>query len=164
MTTRRRTLLISIPAVMALIMLAGCATTPAPTTIADTAARTPQLSTLNKLLGDAGLTETLRGAGPFTVFAPSDEAFKAVPAKTMAELAADKELLKSVLTYHVVPGKVMAADVKTGNVKSVQGANLGIAKSGTFVTIEDAVVTQSDVGTTNGVVHIIDKVLIPPKR
>ena len=75
-------------------LLAGCATTPAPATIADTAARTPQLSTLNKLIADAGLAETLRGAGPFTVFAPSDEAFKAVPAKTMDELAKDKELLQ----------------------------------------------------------------------
>jgi len=164
MTSFRRTLLIT-PAALALAALVGCATTPPPpATIAETAARTPQLSTLNKLIVDAGLTETLRGAGPFTVFAPSDEAFKAVPAKTMAELAANKELLRSVLTYHVVPGKVMAADVKTGNVKSVQGANLGVARAGTFVTVEDAVVTQPDVAVTNGVVHIIDKVLMPPRR
>jgi len=135
-----------------------------PTTIADTAARTPQLSTLTKLLNDAGLADTLRGAGPFTVFAPSDAAFKAVPAKTMAELAADKELLKSVLTYHVLAGKVMAADVKNGNVKTVQGANVAVSKAGSFVTVEDALVTTADVAATNGVVHIIDKVLIPPKR
>jgi len=163
MTSFRRTLLIT-PAALALAALVGCATTPPPATIAETTARTPQLSTLNKLIVEAGLTETLRGAGPFTVFAPSDEAFKAVPAKTMAELAANKELLRSVLTYHVVPGKVMAADVKTGNVKSVQGANLGVARSGTFVTVEDAMVTQADVAVTNGVVHIIDKVMMPPRR
>lgn len=163
MTSFRRTLLIT-PAALALAALVGCATTPPPATIAETAARTPQLSTLNKLIVEAGLTETLRGAGPFTVFAPSDEAFKAVPAKTMAELAANKELLRSVLTYHVVPGKVMAADVKTGNIKSVQGANLGVARSGTFVTVEDAMVTQADVAVTNGVVHIIDKVMMPPRR
>jgi uncharacterized surface protein with fasciclin (FAS1) repeats len=163
MTIFRRTLLIT-PAALALAALVGCATTPPPATIAETAARTPQLSTLNKLIVEAGLAETLSGAGPFTVFAPSDEAFKAVPAKTMAELAANKELLRSVLTYHVVPGKVMAADVKTGNVKSVQGANLGVARAGTFVTVEDAVVTQADVAATNGVVHIIDKVLMPPRR
>ena len=160
--TRRHQLLSM--AVLAVSALAGCATTPAPTTISDTAARTPQLSTLTKLLNDAGLADTLRGAGPYTVFAPSDEAFKAVPAKTMGELAANKELLKAVLTYHVVPGKVLAADVKNGNVKSVQGANLALSKSGTFVTIEDAVVTQADVAATNGVVHVIDKVLMPPKR
>lgn len=144
------------------LALGGCATTPAPATITETAARTPQLSTLNKLIADAGLADTLKGVGPFTVFAPSDDAFKAVPAKTMAELAANKELLRSVLTFHVIPGKVMAADVKTGNVKSVQGANLAVALAGTFVTVEDALVTQADVPATNGVVHIIDKVMMPP--
>lgn len=163
MTLIRRTWLLA-PAALALAALVGCASTPAPATVAETAARTPQLSTLTKLIADAGLTDTLKGSGPFTVFAPSDEAFKAVPAKTMAELAANKELLRSVLTYHVVAGKVMAADVKTGNLKSVQGANLGVAKAGDFVTVEDAVVTQADVGATNGVVHIIDKVMMPPRR
>lgn len=159
MLTKRAFALIAAATALA---LGGCATTPAPATITETAARTPQLSTLNKLIIDSGLAETLKGAGPFTVFAPSDEAFKAVPAKTMAELAANKELLRSVLTYHVVPGKVMAADVKTGPVKSVQGANLALGLAGTFVTVEDALVTQADVPVTNGVVHIIDKVMMPP--
>jgi uncharacterized surface protein with fasciclin (FAS1) repeats len=163
MTLIRRTWLLA-PAALALAAMVGCASTPAPATVAETAARTPQLSTLTKLIADAGLTDTLKGSGPFTVFAPSDEAFKAVPAKTMAELAANKELLRSVLTYHVVAGKVMAADVKTSNLKSVQGGNLAVAKAGTFVTVEDAVVTQADVGATNGVVHIIDKVMMPPRR
>ncbi len=161
MKTQRRALFAA--ALMALALV-GCATTPSPTTIAETAARTPQLSTLNKLINDAGLADTLRGAGPFTVFAPSDEAFKAVPAKTLAELAADKELLKAVLTYHVVPGKLTTAEAKNGNLKTVQGANVALSKAGTFVTVEDALVTQADVGATNGVVHIIDKVLMPPKR
>jgi uncharacterized surface protein with fasciclin (FAS1) repeats len=128
------------------------------------AARTPQLSTLNKLIGDAGLAATLSGPGPFTVFAPSDEAFKAVPAATLAALASDKEQLKAVLTYHVLAGKVTAADVKAGPAKTVQGANVTLAKSGTFVTVEDAVVTNADVPATNGVVHVIDRVLMPPKR
>jgi uncharacterized surface protein with fasciclin (FAS1) repeats len=163
MTLLRRTLMLATTAAAAASLMA-CATTPAPTTVADTAARTPQLSTLTKLINDAGLTDTLRGAGPYTVFAPSDEAFKAVPAKTMAELAANKELLKSVLTYHVLPGKVAAAAAKNGNLKTVQGANVAVARAGTFVTVEDAVVTQADVQATNGVVHIIDKVLMPPKR
>jgi uncharacterized surface protein with fasciclin (FAS1) repeats len=166
MTAIRRNWLLAsaLAATLATTGLMGCATTPAPTTIADTAARTPELSTLNKLIADAGLTETLRGAGPFTVFAPSNEAFKAVPAKTLQELAANPERLKAVLSYHVVPGKVTAAEVKTGNVKSVQGANLALSKAGTFVTVEDAVVTQADVPATNGVVHVIDKVLLPPSR
>jgi uncharacterized surface protein with fasciclin (FAS1) repeats len=145
--------------------LAGCASTPpAPATIADTAARTPQLSTLAKLINDAGLADTLRGPGPFTVFAPSDEAFKAVPAKTLAELGQNKELLRSVLTFHVLPGNVPAAEVKTGAAKTVQGANLALSRSGTFVTVEEAVVTQADVKASNGVVHVIDRVLIPPRR
>jgi uncharacterized surface protein with fasciclin (FAS1) repeats len=146
------------------LTLAGCASTPAPSTIADTAARTPQLSTLTRLLADAGLSDTLRGQGPFTVFAPSDEAFKAVPAKTLAELGSDKELLKSVLTYHVVAGKTMAADVKNGNAKTVNGANLALAKAGAMVTVEEAVVVQADLAASNGVVHVIDRVLLPPKK
>jgi len=150
--------------VLLTLALAGCATTPAPMTITDTAARTPQLSTLTKLVADAGLADTLRGAGPFTVFAPSDEAFKKVPAKTMAELAGNKELLRQVLTYHVVAGKVTAAELKGGKTKTVNGADLTLARAGTFVTVEDAVVETADVGVTNGVVHIIDTVLIPPKR
>ena len=127
-------------------------------------ARAPQLSTLSKLISDAGLADTLRGPGPFTLFAPTDEAFKAVPAKTLAELAANKEMLAAVLTFHVLPGKVMSADVKNGAAKTVNGANVALAKSGTFVTVEDAVVQQADVPATNGVVHLIDRVLIPPKK
>jgi uncharacterized surface protein with fasciclin (FAS1) repeats len=160
--TRRTWALAASVAVLSSLM--ACATTPPPANIVDVAARTPSLSTLSKLINDAGLADTLRGAGPFTVFAPSNEAFKAVPAKTLADLAADKQLLASVLTYHALPGKVMAADVKTGNAKSVNGANLALSRAGTFVTVEDAVVQQADVAATNGVVHIIDRVLMPPKR
>jgi uncharacterized surface protein with fasciclin (FAS1) repeats len=163
MTKRAFALLGTSAALVAALGLAGCASTPpAPTTITDTAARTPQLSTLTKLLTDAGLADTLRGAGPFTVFAPTDEAFKAVPAATMEQLAKDKAMLIAVLTYHVVPSRIAAADVTTSNVKTVQGANVAVSKAGTFVTVEDAVVTQADVMATNGVVHVIDKVLLPP--
>ncbi len=159
----RRYILASVTA-LPLVWLAACATTPVPATIAETAARIPQLSTLSKLIADAGLTETLSGPGPYTVFAPSDEAFKALPAKTLAELSADKALLKSVLSYHVVAGKVSAADAKNGNLKTVQGANIAVAKAGAFVTVEDAIVQQADLTATNGVVHVIDKVLMPPRR
>ena len=155
---------LALAALTSALLIQGCATSSAPATIADTAARTPQLSTLNKLIADAGLAETLRQPGPSTVFAPSDEAFKAVPAKTMAELAGNKELLKSVLTYHVLPGQVASAEVKNGNAKSLQGANLALAKAGGFVTVEDAMVTQADVRASNGVVHVIDRVLMPPKK
>ena len=148
--------------VASLMIAAGCATTPVPKTIAATIAATPQLSTLSALVEEAGLSETLAGPGPLTVFAPTDEAFKAVPPATLQALAKDKERLKAVLTYHVVPGAVMAADVKNGPVKSAQGSNLALAKSGTFVTVEDAVVTTPDMSASNGVIHIVDKVLLPP--
>lgn len=144
--------------------LAACASVAPPATIADTAARTPELSTLSGLIQQSGLADTLRGAGPYTVFAPSNEAFKAVPAATMAKLAADKELLRSVLTYHVLPAKVSAAEVKAGSAKTVQGANVALAKAGSFVTVEDAVVQSADVAASNGVVHIIDRVLMPPVK
>lgn len=156
--------ILALAALTSALLIQGCATSSAPATIADTAARTPQLSTLNKLIAEAGLAETLRQPGPYTVFAPSDEAFKSVPAKTMAELAGNKELLKSVLTYHVLPGQVASAEVKNGNAKTLQGANLSLAKAGAFVTVEDAMVTQADVRASNGVVHVIDRVLMPPKK
>ena len=148
-------------ALFAIATIAACATAPAPKTIAETAAANPQLSTLTKLLQDAGLTDTLRGAGPYTVFAPTDEAFKAVPAATMAALAADKARLKAVLTYHVVPGSLTSAELKNGPVKTVQGSDMALYKSGTFLTADEAVVTTPDVRATNGVIQIVDKVLMP---
>ncbi len=141
--------------------LAGCATHPGPVSVADTIATTPQLSTLSGLVTKAGLSETLKSTGPFTVFAPTNEAFAKVPAKTMDALAADPVKLKAVLTYHVVPGKVMAADVKNGNVKTVNGANIALSKAGEYVTVEDAMVQRADIAATNGVVHVVDSVLIP---
>jgi len=145
-------------------LLAACATPPTPAPITETAARTPQLSTLARLIGEAGLADTLRGSGPFTVFAPSDEAFKAVPAATMQELARNPQLLKDVLTFHVLPGKVPSGEVKNGSAKTLQGGNVALSRAGSFVTVEDAVVTQADVPAANGVVHVIDRVLMPPKR
>ncbi len=149
---------------LTMLIATGCATAPTPITISQTAAATPQLSTLTKLLNDAGLTETLKGPGPYTVFAPTDDAFKAVPAKTLDALAKDKALLISVLTYHVLPGAVTSAAVVNGPVKTVQGAPVAIYKSGTFVTVEEAVITTPDIAASNGVVHIVDKVLMPPVK
>ena len=151
-------------AALTVLALSACATTPMPTTVSETVAATPQLSTLNKLLGDAGLTETLKQEGPYTVFAPTDDAFKAVPAKTLEALSKDKALLISVLTYHVVPGKVTSAEVKNGPVTTVQGAPVSLYRSGSFVTVESAVVTTADVDASNGVVHIVDQVLILPVK
>ena len=145
------------------LSVVGCASMQ-PKNVPEVIAADPELSTLSKLISDAGLTQTLSGTGPFTVFAPTNAAFKNVPAKTMDELAKNKELLSQVLTFHVLPGKTMGADVKQGNVKSVNGANLALSKAGAYVTVEDAVVTKADLAATNGVVHVIDRVLMPPKR
>lgn len=144
--------------------MVGCATQSGPTNLADTLANTPSLSTLNTLVNKAGLTDTLKTGGPFTVLAPNNDAFKAVPAKTMDELAQNPQKLKDVLTYHVLVGKTMAADVKNSNAKTVNGATVALSKAGDFVTVEGAMVTTADLAATNGVVHIIDTVLIPPAK
>lgn len=141
----------------------GCATQPSPVSVAETIASNSQLSTLNGLIAKAGLTETLKSTGPFTVFAPSNEAFAKVPAKALNDLAKDPAKLKAVLTFHVLPGKFLAADVKNGNVKTVNGANIALSKAGNYVTVEDALVQKADIQATNGVVHIIDAVVMPPK-
>lgn len=147
-----------------ILALSGCATQSSPVSVAATIAAAPELSTLSSLVVKTGLTDTLKGTGPFTVFAPTNAAFAKVPAKTMDDLSTDPEKLKAVLTYHVIAGKVMAADVKNGNAKTVNGANVALSKAGDFVTVEDGMVQKADIAATNGVVHVVDSVLIPPAR
>jgi uncharacterized surface protein with fasciclin (FAS1) repeats len=132
--------------------------------IVDTAVAAGSFNTLVKAVQAAGLVETLKGAGPFTVFAPTDEAFAKLPAGTLEKLLADKEQLKAVLTYHVVAGKVMAADVKPGNVKTVQGSNAKISVKDGKVYIDKAQVVKTDIATSNGVIHVIDNVILPPAK
>ena len=123
-------------------------------------------TTLASLLETAGLVETLKGDGPFTVFAPTDDAFAKVPQETMDALAAaDPEgALTDVLTYHVVPGKVMAADVTDGlEVATVQGSTVTFTVKDGSVMINDANIVQTDIESLNGVIHVIDAVLIPPE-
>jgi len=163
MNTIRRALTVS-GLIAASLALSACATAPAPANLAETLARNPQLSTFNRLVEQAGMKEALQAAGPLTVFAPSDDAFKAVPAKTLEALTADKTQLQAVLSFHIVPSKLAAADVKNGNVKTVQGANLALSRAGDFVTVEDGMVQQADITATNGVAHVIDRVLTPPKK
>ncbi|MCH7344110.1 fasciclin domain-containing protein [Pelomonas sp. CA6] len=148
----------------AVLALAACASTPAPAPLADTLQRQPQLSTFNRLVDQAGLKEELRANGPLTVFAPSDEAFKAVPAKTLDALAANPAQLKEVIKFHVVAARLSSAEVKTASQKTLQGGSLGLARAGDFVTVEEAMVQQADIPATNGVVHVIDRVLMPPKK
>ncbi|MES2949928.1 MAG: fasciclin domain-containing protein [Pseudomonadota bacterium] len=159
-TTLRRS---AFTAAIALAMV-GCATTPTPVNLADSVAGNPSLSTFNTLVAQGGLSETLKSGGPFTVFAPTNEAFKAVPAATMDDLRKHPEKLKDVLSYHVAPGKLMAVDIKNNNTKTLNGATLALAKAGDFVTVENAAVVATDLGATNGVVHTIDTVLVPPKK
>jgi uncharacterized surface protein with fasciclin (FAS1) repeats len=129
--------------------------------IVDTAVAAGQFDTLAKALTAAGLIETLKGSGPFTVFAPTDAAFAKIPADQLNALLADKKQLTEVLTYHVVPGKIMAADVKTGAVKTVQGGTLAVAASSAGVMVNDANVIKTDIVATNGVIHVIDTVVLP---
>jgi uncharacterized surface protein with fasciclin (FAS1) repeats len=129
--------------------------------IVDTAVAAGSFKTLAKLLTDAGLVETLKGAGPFTVFAPTDEAFAKVPKATLEALGKDKDKLRAVLTYHVVPGKVMAADViKLTSAKTVQGQSIKISTAG-GVKVDNANVVKTDIACSNGVIHVIDAVLLP---
>ncbi|MEP0920103.1 fasciclin domain-containing protein [Leptolyngbya sp. DQ-M1] len=129
--------------------------------IVDTAVKTGSFNTLAAALKAAGLVETLKGAGPFTVFAPTDEAFAKLPEGTVDGLLKDIPQLKKILTYHVVSGKVMAADVtKLKSAKTVQGSDVKIDASN-GVKINDSQVTAPDVAADNGVIHIIDTVLIP---
>ena len=128
--------------------------------IVDTAVAAGQFKTLATALQAAGLIDTLKGPGPFTVFAPTDAAFAKVPKADLDALLADKAKLTAVLTYHVVPGKVMAADVKAGKVKTVQGSELTLGTMG-GVTVDNAKVVQADVVASNGVIHVIDSVVIP---
>lgn len=135
---------------------------PVPATVVAAAARTPELSTFYKLVQQAGLTASLEATGPVTVFAPTDEAFKAVPAATLDKLSKDPELLKSVLTYHVVPGALKAASINgNSSLTTLHGAQLAASKAGDFVTVDDGLVTKADLIAGNGVVHIIDRVLMP---
>ena len=128
--------------------------------IVDTAVAAGSFKTLATALGAADLVGTLKGKGPFTVFAPTDEAFAKIPKADLDALLKDKKKLTAVLTYHVVPGKVMAADVKAGKVKTVQGSEVTIATTG-GVTVNKAKVIKTDIAADNGVIHVIDTVLMP---
>jgi uncharacterized surface protein with fasciclin (FAS1) repeats len=130
--------------------------------IVEVASGAGDFGTLVTALKAAGLVETLKGEGPFTVFAPTDEAFAKIPKADLDALLADKEKLVAVLTYHVVPGRVMAADVvKLDSAKTVQGQSLKIGHTD-GVSVDGAKVTQTDIPASNGVIHVIDTVILPP--
>jgi uncharacterized surface protein with fasciclin (FAS1) repeats len=169
---RWRSLLLLAGAAVAAAGIAACGddedaeptpTAPAATgDIVETAVAAGNFTTLARALEAAGLVQTLKGEGPFTVFAPTDAAFAALPAGTLDQLLANKEELTKVLTYHVVAGKVTSADVaKLTEATTVEGSKLQIKVEGGKVMINDATVTTADVMAKNGVIHVIDRVLIP---
>jgi uncharacterized surface protein with fasciclin (FAS1) repeats len=130
--------------------------------IIETAVAADSFTTLAKAIQAAGLTETLKGSGPFTVFAPTDAAFAKLPEGTLKSLLADKTKLTAILTYHVVPGQVTSQDVaKLSSVKTVNGAELSIAVKNGAGQIDQAAITQADINASNGVIHVIDQVLMP---
>lgn len=123
-----------------------------------------KFNTLVAAVKAAGLVDTLKGPGPFTVFAPTDEAFAKLPAGTLDSLLKpeNKEKLQSILTYHVVPGKVMAKDVvKLKTAKTVEGSNVSVSTKGGGVKINNATVTKPDIEASNGVIHVVDTVILP---
>lgn len=159
-----------ITAFTSMLVLSGCATnTPSSSNmgmapdkdIVDTAVAAGSFTTLVVAIQEAGLVDTLKGEGPFTVFAPTDEAFAKIPDDQLQALLADKEALTAVLTYHVVSGKVMAKDVvNLTSAKTVQGSSIDIDTSN-GVTVDGAKVIKTDVMASNGVIHVIDTVIMP---
>ena len=138
-------------------------------TIAEIAGSNEDFSTLAAAVEAAGLGETLSGAGPYTVFAPTDDAFAALPEGTLAELLqpANRDQLTAILTYHVVAGEVRSGDLSSGEVTTVSGADATVSVNGASVTVTDgggdmAEVVTADIPASNGVIHVIDAVLIPP--
>lgn len=167
-STRR---FIATGAALSLLALAGCASSggkhiaestamPAKD-IVDTAVSAGSFNTLVTAVKQAGLVETLKGKGPFTVFAPTDAAFAKIPKDQLNAILADRAMLTKILTYHVVAGKVMAADVKPGAVKTVQGSDLTVSMDSGNVMVDKAKVVKTDIAASNGVIHVIDSVIVP---
>jgi len=133
-----------------------------PKDIVETARKAGSFKTLLAAVEAAGLTETLRGAGPFTVFAPTDEAFAKLPKGTVEALLKDVPKLKSILLYHVVPGCVLAADVlKLTEAKTAMGQSIAVKTGSAGVKVDGAKVVKTDIRTSNGVIHVIDSVMLP---
>ncbi len=145
------------------LVINNAAAAPAGETVVDIAAGNADFSTLVAAVKAAGLVDTLNGAGPFTIFAPTNAAFEKLPKGTVEELLKpeNKAKLTAILTYHLVAGKVMAADVKTMMAKTVQGGSLDIKVTDGGVTVNGAKVVKTDIVGTNGVIHVIDSVLMP---
>ncbi|OOY21744.1 Nex18 symbiotically induced protein [Thioclava sp. DLFJ5-1] len=159
----RRTFMAAVLAGTALVSAPAHADNHGGMDIVDTAVNAGSFETLVAAVQAAGLVETLKGEGPFTVFAPTDEAFAALPEGTVDDLLKpeNKDKLTSILTYHVVPGKVMSGDLSDGMMaKTVQGSEV-MVKTDPAVMVDEASVTQADIEASNGVIHVMDKVIMP---
>lgn len=163
MIARRAVLAVAIAGILSACASMSQANKPESATkdIVDTAVAAGSFKTLVTAVQTAGLVDTLKSPGPFTVFAPTDEAFAKLPPGTVEALLKDKAALTKVLTYHVVPGKVLAKDVPTADVKTVQGQTVALKKDASGVTVNGAKVVAADVVASNGVIHVIDTVILP---
>lgn len=166
---RARSAMVLVIAVMVVVATAGVAvaqtttTTKADPTIVDIAAGNPDFSTLVAAVTAADLGTTLSGPGPFTVFAPTNEAFAKIPKAQLDAILADKALLTSILTYHVVPGEILAGDLKKSQkVETVEGSKVKVVKKKSGAKVDNAAITATDIVGSNGVIHVIDTVLLPP--
>jgi len=161
-------LLVSVPTLAEKSSAPAAKTAPAiaqaPGTIVDVANADPSFTTLVTAIKAAGLVDTLSAPGPFTVFAPTDAAFAKLPKATLAKLLnpENKATLAKILTYHVIPGGVDSKSIKSGEVKTVEGASVKVRVKSSGITVDNAKVTKADVPASNGYIHVIDKVLIPP--
>jgi uncharacterized surface protein with fasciclin (FAS1) repeats len=149
--------------ICSLVVCAGLTASVSAKTLVEIAAGSPDHTTLVAAVKAAGLAETLSGAGPFTIFAPTNAAFAKLPAGTVESLLlpANKAKLVAILTYHVVPAKVMAADVKTGEAPTVNGKKLKLKADAKGVMVNDAKVVATDLVGSNGVIHVVDTVILP---
>ena len=150
-----------LPRVISAALLIAASSAASAADIVDTAIAAGQFKTLVTALQKADLVDTLKQKGPFTVFAPTDAAFAKLPADELDALLKDKDKLTAVLTYHVVPGKIMAAQVKPGEVKTVQGQSFTVSTQGSNVMVDEAKVVKTDIAASNGVIHVIDSVILP---
>ena len=157
-------LLVAAAAIAMIVLPVGSATAAPSKNIVETAAGSPQFSTLVSLVKKAGLVGTLSGKTNYTVFAPTNAAFNKVPKKTLNELASNKAMLRKVLLYHVLPGKVPAAKVlKTKSAKTAKGSKVTFSVRGKTAFVNDAKITKTDIRCSNGIVHAINGVLLPPE-
>ena len=159
--------MLSLALVLCCLMVSAAVTYAQEKDIVDTAVGAGSFNTLVAAVKAAGLVDTLKGPGPFTVFAPTDDAFKKLPAGTVEDLLKpeNKAKLTAILTYHVVSGKMMAAEVvKMKSLKSVQGSPIKVTVKGDKVTVAKAAVVKTDVMASNGVIHVIDTVMMPPAK